>query len=428
LAHSQVPTFFKWGAFRPFEPSGAVSFFFVLSGFVLSINAEKYRSWTQFFIARVARIWPAHAASVAFLFAIFWPYSIIYWQDPDEFHYLWINLALLQDWAPSFPIYGSLNSVSWSISVEMFFYAVFPLVLLLMLVNATVRVSVLTLMIVLIQVVFWKIFPETDAVWVGHFNPIVNLPIFAIGVAAGEWFKRTRKVPITRHGTVVQISVFVAMAVGNIFFRMTDFTWLPKPLEIFAMTSAATPFYALFILALVRFDGMLSRWLSRWLEFPLIIYLGEISYSLYLFHQPVIRWHADHLQTFANIPVWLQYLGIWTVSLIMSSVCFWLVERPGRKAIISVGLMTRSGCGRVVALFVPYKSQRIIVVPPSGTIVPAIASINAESFTSVLAGVISSGGFNPTKENVAQAQHEDYDSELGHYDRNVIARAEELRR
>jgi peptidoglycan/LPS O-acetylase OafA/YrhL len=55
LWHSQTG-FFKPGAFDPFCLTGAVPLFFGLSGFVLTINAGKYRSWADFFVARIARI------------------------------------------------------------------------------------------------------------------------------------------------------------------------------------------------------------------------------------------------------------------------------------------------------------------------------------------------------------------------------------
>src|ERR1700723_3432182 len=58
LTHSQTGYFFQMGAFAPFDLDGAVPVFFVLSGFILTLGANKYKSWSDFFVARFARIWP----------------------------------------------------------------------------------------------------------------------------------------------------------------------------------------------------------------------------------------------------------------------------------------------------------------------------------------------------------------------------------
>ncbi len=52
LWHSQTGYFFQYGAFQPFFPAGAVPLFFVLSGFVLTIGADKTGPGRTF-------LWPA---------------------------------------------------------------------------------------------------------------------------------------------------------------------------------------------------------------------------------------------------------------------------------------------------------------------------------------------------------------------------------
>ena len=122
LWHSQTGYFFRLGAFRPFFLAGAVPLFFVLSGFVLTIGIEKYRSWLDFFVARIARIWPAHLAALAFFIAVLFPFSIDLIQQPGGMRRLILNIFLLQDWSPNQATFWSYNAPSWSVSCEMFLY------------------------------------------------------------------------------------------------------------------------------------------------------------------------------------------------------------------------------------------------------------------------------------------------------------------
>ncbi|MGL3208679.1 acyltransferase family protein [Bradyrhizobium sp. BR 1433] len=86
------------------------------------------------------------------------------------------------------------------------------------------------------------------------------------------------------------------------------------------------------IVSLARYDGAISRALSH----RPLIFLGEISYSLYLFHQIVIRWYTVNFDAFSPIPLWLQYAGIWIASLAIAAISFMLVEKPLRRAILKL--------------------------------------------------------------------------------------------
>lgn len=338
LWHSQLPPFFPADAFWPLDLNGGVPFFFVLSGFVLTLHAEKYRSHLQFMIARVARVWPAYLAAVAFWFTLFWPYSLmLIQQSRTEAAILVANISMIQAWFPSKAVYWSINAPSWSVSVEMFFYATFPAVLWLMRRNALRRLAVITLAVIAALILAAALFPSLDATWLGKYNPLVNLPVFATGVVAAQWFKTAGRA--TGNGTRIQLASLGLLLVANMMFKVEWLGALPAPLAAFISTSAATPAYAAMILALARYDGGPSRWLSQ----PSFIFLGEISYSLYLFHQLIIRWHSDNLAAFAGTPVWLQYAGIWVASLGVSSLCYLLIERPGRRGIVALGRYARAG-------------------------------------------------------------------------------------
>lgn len=108
----------------------AVSFFFVLSGFILVYVYKDRLSKTttpRFYFTRFARIWPLHAVCLllmAWLIPKFLP--------PTELPWLRVmsHWSLLQAWYPTANWIGCYNGVAWSISAEAFFYLMFPLLLL----------------------------------------------------------------------------------------------------------------------------------------------------------------------------------------------------------------------------------------------------------------------------------------------------------
>ena len=108
--------------------SQAVTFFFVLSGFVLS-NAYQHKkiSFTSFFVSRLARIWPTTVLSILFV-VLFIPYHL-FLPLPDSAYssalVLFTHLVCVQSLIPLPSFYFGFNAVAWSISVELVFYIIF---------------------------------------------------------------------------------------------------------------------------------------------------------------------------------------------------------------------------------------------------------------------------------------------------------------
>ena len=101
----------------------AVSFFFVLSGFVLTWSQNSDVKAGRFFLHRIARIWPLHLLTM--LLALFAPPL----PTSSEVSMLGaLSVATLtQAWIPVSPFLNAFNGVSWSLSCEAFFYLMFPL-------------------------------------------------------------------------------------------------------------------------------------------------------------------------------------------------------------------------------------------------------------------------------------------------------------
>jgi peptidoglycan/LPS O-acetylase OafA/YrhL len=334
LWHSQTGYFFKYGAFAPFYLAGAVPVFFVLSGFVLTISLGKYKSWSDFFVARIARIWPTHIAALIFMFLLFYPYSMDLLHHADTVRRLVLNALLLQAWSPNPATYWSYNAPSWSVSCEMFFYAVFPLAFAFLTRHTLARVVAIAIALFGAIVAIDTIHPGIDVNWLAGVNPVSCFAAFAIGIATGIWFRRA---PSQRSGgtTIQTVSLALALA-ANALFSSHPIPATPAATS-FVITFGPAPFYAVLILVLARYDGAVSRVLSL----RPIVYGGEISYAIYLFHQLFIRWHSSYRAEFNGIPIWWQYACIIVATFAIAIAAHHLIERPAQKAILAAWRMFR---------------------------------------------------------------------------------------
>ena len=97
-----------------------VSFFFVLSGFILAHvhpRLDGKREVALFIWDRIARIWPAHVVMLLVVVAVL--------RTPLTLAFP-LNFLLVQGWIPVGKYYFSYNAVSWSVSTELAFYLSFP--------------------------------------------------------------------------------------------------------------------------------------------------------------------------------------------------------------------------------------------------------------------------------------------------------------
>lgn len=263
-----------------------VTFFFVLSGFILAHTyqdplAAGRISRRRYFLLRMARIYPLHL-----LTAVPFVAGALSRHGPEAVPGIAVNLALLQSWVPASNTYFSLNVVSWSLSNELFFYACFPL---LVACSSRVLAGLVVVWVCAIGAGAavciargqggWMAGGELQAShWLFYIHPLTRLLDFMVGVvlyracagaAAGRPLRHA-----TRHEAASLLLLLLAMAA---------FSSLHLP-DVLRSQLLYLPFVAYVIAVYARGAGALSRRLAS----PTLVMLGEASFALYMIHRPII--------------------------------------------------------------------------------------------------------------------------------------------
>lgn len=282
--------FFPFSALLTSAPT-AVSYLYVLSGFVMALvyfrPGEKFDTG-GYWRARVTRIYPLYL--ISFLLICVYYFDSLFRIKPQK---IVANLFVLQAWIPAYS--QSFNYSSWSMTVEFFFYAVFPFFVLW-----AYRRS--TRALIWGAVALWFASQLVHfTLWVGYFParsdiivyfPLFHLNSFVMGAAAGVWYLREGRDKIFPARLILSLLAgsFLFIAVYTVV--STDILpSLPHRLE--PMAGLLAPLQALFILALALDNSKISSLFQK----PALVNLGETSYAIYILHVPVFWLYERYLQS-----------------------------------------------------------------------------------------------------------------------------------
>ena len=297
-----------------------VSFFFLLSGFVLMWSRRPGDTAWSFYRRRAARVLPN--------WAVVWPLAILVavWEGYVPPAGVTVpNLTLTQAWVPDMSVYFGLNSVTWSLSVEVFFYLVFPLLIpaLLRLRSAPRRALMLALVLAVtafnaVGSYFVDLSRGDDVLlWLEWICPLTRLPEFVLGaLLAAELAQARGRRPV----------VGVAGALAAVLVSLLAMSVLGGP--FFGQWPTLVPFGLLIAACAARdASGRGTVFSSR-----ALVRLGEWSFAFYLVHQLVIR--VIHGAGFVPVTelrsVAFVALAL-AVSLALSALLYALVERPAER-------------------------------------------------------------------------------------------------
>jgi peptidoglycan/LPS O-acetylase OafA/YrhL len=334
---------------RSFYFHHGVSFFFILSGFILTYAYPSLNNWQEvkkFLITRMARIWPMHCL----LFSIVGLLSLGGLIDnlgrvPSAL----VNILLVHGWVPSVNSFFSYNSPSWSISIEFFFYLCFPLLIHQLSTSWIGKALIIfSLPIPLLFICAYFQLPDYSPTYSGitnygllYINPLMRLPEFFIGILGAFLWENCKNSIENYHraGTALELSALTLLSL-NISFYSTLQQWMasyvPQAIAhefeiwIHATGILSCLSFLFIILVFTHQKGLISKFFSL----PFSVLLGEISFSMYLIHQIFNRVYLSYASLFAGMPNQSKFVIYWILLLACSYFTWKFIEYPLRNLIV----------------------------------------------------------------------------------------------
>jgi peptidoglycan/LPS O-acetylase OafA/YrhL len=302
----------------------AVGYFFVLSGFVMSL--VYYRpgipfDFRSYWLARFSRIYPVYI--LAFSLTCLHYLDILSKIKPPK---VWANIFLYQAWIPEYAL--SFNIAAWSLSVEVFFYLLLPLLLIWAMRRSAKQVIWFSLGFWIVSQLIHsfltiRLMPGAEN-FLGYF-PLFHLNAFLFGLAGGIWYL-TYSSRFTVSQSLNRICLIVA--VGTVLLLLSLRAYLSTFPNSFSLdVGLLAPLFLMIILTLAWDTSRLSHGLSH----PGLVTLGDASYALYILHVP-IRWLFGDLLAITGkvMAPDIAFIIYVPVTIALCIVVFKYIERPAR--------------------------------------------------------------------------------------------------
>lgn len=329
-----------------------VCMFFVLSGFLITrilLNAKQKDdqlqrghgfSFRQFYIRRTIRIFPIYYLTLTVLFVLNVPpvRDRIWWlvtYNTNNF------IALKQTWL------GTSDHL-WSLAVEEQFYLFFPLLIFTLTFKRIP--SVLAFLVGFSVVLRWYFYIKGVSWIVPYVLMFTCLDAFGIGGLLAYYYwtdnQNIRLFFMSWKPLIITTIAYVGILGINAQLPVSNDTEVHTIISVVFLRL----FEALLSVALIgkvawglpETADKASRYLNRFLMLPFVIYIGKISYGIYLYHNYIYNvYHTppthptmrilhkiSELSPMLGQSVWFRIALLLPVVIAISSVSWFLIEKP----------------------------------------------------------------------------------------------------
>lgn len=306
-----------------------VDLFFVLSGYLIGGGWVMARLGGNavpmgvFWKRRFLRVFPAYWAQWLVL-------AVLAWWSVQPFPLDWLG-ALLSA-TLTFNLLQNdavLNPVWWSLPVEWNFYLVVPLMALLFATRRALPPLLLVLVLasVMLRAVMWWSIHTYGVDAVEFYRWVIQLPgrldQFALGMLVAHALLLKQggsERGLLVAGTVATlVLVWLSHGAGNVVDGAIA-PWL-----FFQFTLFGCAFAALTAAAALSQSSMVKLLLGN----RALVFAGTVSYSLYLWHYPVLQWMRQWANSQGwSTADWRWALAVIVLSLLLAWISYRLVERP----------------------------------------------------------------------------------------------------
>ena len=279
-----------------------VELFFIISGFVILMTIERKKTVREFATSRFARLMPAFLTALVLATALLtvWPMPPL---DAPTLRQFLANLTM----APSLFGEKPVDMPYWTLTYELVFYGFMALALRFGLLRSIEWFGLLAVAVgcLLLATADMQLHRRSSIVLlVGYSN------FFLIGICLYRIYARSARL-ITYVALVCAIAVTVRGG-GEQAFYASGYLYLPLTAAFATVVWFAASKY------------------GRWLASPPMVFLGRISYPLYLVHvvlgYSIIRFGVEQdWSTLGGV------IAAGIASLIVATLLHYLVEIPGER-------------------------------------------------------------------------------------------------
>ncbi len=315
MHHSDVPDGRSGTVSIDLPVSGqfAVHLFFIISGFVIFMTLGRCRTAGTFLVRRCVRIYPTYWVAVLFTGSILWLFSRPPHAPLDAGTVL-LNLTLVHQF------FGvkNVDGVYWTLAVEAAFYFWMALLLLIGQIHRVRSFgwAWLVLCVVAMQLQRWPqgaLFLEGGTTFplpLDHFLLLRHAPLFLAGICFHQLWSGTAK---------WRTHLLIAASFATYLYVCV------RPGHTLGISTVATG-ASIFI----AFYAFIYGWL-RWIAFRPLVFLGTISYALYVAHDAwgtVVRWYLIDRW---GVPDPVALVAVFFGSLGIATLITFGVERPAQR-------------------------------------------------------------------------------------------------
>jgi len=307
-----------------------VTFFFVLSGFVMLISYyhKSNESFRSYLVARVARIFPVYLLALGAVLLI----------ASGSVIEVFLSASLMQAWISPYPT--SLNTPGWSLSVEMFFYLTFPLTVFLIkkysisgvkLIFLSLMVYFLTQIILsrLMMPGFYNGYPSFSHDIIYYF-PLSHYCSFLTGVTCGVIYIRNKGL-FHKKGLVEGMVFF---GVVFLIYYLFQNPWLLRNLVGYPIAYGSS-FYCVFFAVFILGFLYSKNFITKIMALPAMIFMGEISYSIYILQKPIFVVYNEYIGGVIDVDENFNFIFYFLFLMLVSSLTYLLIEKPCKKWVLN---------------------------------------------------------------------------------------------
>jgi peptidoglycan/LPS O-acetylase OafA/YrhL len=306
----------------------------VISGYLITalIHGEMQDgrfSIAKFYERRIRRIFPALFAMLAIVsvaaVVILFPYDLVRYAKRMLATAAFASNFEFWNEAGYFDVAGSEKPLLhlWSIAVEEQFYLLFPLVLLLF------RRSSKAVLLAVVGSIFASSFAL--GIWGVAHAPSATfylLPTRAWELMLGALLALGAIPPLAHRALAEVLAALGVLLIGYAVVAFNSDMPFPGPAAFVPCAGAALIIYA---------TSASPTWTARALSLRPVVFVGLISYSLYLWHWPIFV--LAHYFAFRNLTT-VESVGLVALSFVLAVLSWQFVEKPFRARAIRVSRRT----------------------------------------------------------------------------------------